>query len=52
MADALQWISKRCDELVAHFLKMRDEVVQYQNETLLWDRDTHAQVLEYINGLG
>lgn len=52
VAGGIKWISDRHDEIVEHFLQVRDDVLNYRNGVPSWGEDIDAQVAKYIDGLG
>ncbi|KAJ6597689.1 terpenoid synthase [Mycena vulgaris] len=52
IAGAMKWISDRHDELVEHFLGIRDDVLGHRNGILSWGPKIDSQIERYIDGLG
>ncbi|KAJ7887375.1 terpenoid synthase [Mycena leptocephala] len=52
IAGAMQWISDRHDELVEHFLAIRDDILNHRNGILSWGPNIDSQIEKYIDGLG
>jgi hypothetical protein len=51
VASGIQWISDYHDEIVDHFLRLRDDVLTH-NGVPSWGEDLDRQVARYIDGLG
>ncbi|KAF9030695.1 terpenoid synthase [Hymenopellis radicata] len=51
LAGALQWLSDRHDEIVEHFLRVRDDILNKRNFPT-YGEDIDRQIALYINGLG
>lgn len=52
LTGAVQWISKRHDEIVANFLKTREDVLYHRNGVPSWGEEVDQKVYAYIDGLG
>jgi hypothetical protein len=52
VAGGIQWISDTHDDIVEHFLAVRDDVLNHRNGVPSWGPDIDAQVEKYIDGLG
>ncbi|KAJ6580441.1 terpenoid synthase [Mycena vulgaris] len=52
IAGAMQWISDRHDELVEHFLAIRDDILGHRHGILSWGPKIDSQIEKYIDGLG
>ena len=51
-AGAMRWISDHHDEVVASFLKTREDVLNHSDGIPSWGQDIDKQVALYIDGLG
>ncbi|KAJ6465141.1 terpenoid synthase [Mycena vulgaris] len=52
VAGGIQWISDLHDELVEHFLAVRDDVLHHSNGVPSWGKTIDAQIERCIDGLG